>query len=239
MVIAQPVEDATEQPLPMTADIDPLMEVFPREELDLEKRDRLPLPMVSDRVVFEQVNQYRARAKKSFKCGEISKKELKNKLDHYDDVEKKLLADFYSSKDLLGKTIYREDSNLGNASHRTREMIQHYQQALDRKYPIIHHSVDAHSPATEEKANYPITAFFPSSLNMAQGICMIFNEEQLVQVLGELMDRGYAIQKNPLWKNPLHHNQFTSARDWFAQRLDSSIIQTGQHSNNPPPKKAD
>ena len=239
VVIAQPVEDATEQPLPMTADIDPLMEVFPREELDLEKRDRLPLPMVSDRVVFEQVNQYRARAKKSFKCGEITKKELKNKLDHYDDVEKKLLADFYSSKDLLGKTIYREDSNLGNASHRTREMIQHYQQALDRKYPIIHHSVDAHSPATEEKANYPITAFFPSSLNMAQGICMIFNEEQLVQVLGELMDRGYAIQKNPLWKNPLHHNQFTSARDWFAQRLDSSIIQAGQHSNNPPPKKAD
>lgn len=224
MVIAQPVERPGEQPLPMTADIDPLMEVFPQEELDLEKQDRLPLLMISDRVVSEQVDRYRARVQKSFRRGQINEQELNLKLQHYDSVEKKLLTDFYSVTNSFGKTILREDANLGNASNRTREMVQHYRRALARKYPIIHHNVDAHSLATDEKANFPITAFFPASLNMAQGFCMIFNEQQLLEVLSELMDRGYAIQKNLLWKARLNHNYFLRARAKIAQHLNASIL---------------
>lgn len=236
MVIAQPVEQPGEQPLPMTADIDPLMEIFPREELDLEKRDRLPLPMISDRVVSRQVDHYRTRTQKSFRRGEINEQEFKSKLEHYDLLERHLLADFYTTAGSFGKTIFREDLLLGNASGRAREMVEHYRRALNRKYPVIHHNVDAHSLATDEKANFPITAFFPSSLNMAEGICMIFNEEQLLQVLEKLMDRGYAIQKNPLWKNRLNHSHFVHARAKMAQHLDASVIQD-EHNDKPP--KAD
>ena len=222
MVIAQP--ESGDQPLPMTGDIDPLMEVFPQEELDLEKQDRLPLLMISDRVVSRQVDRYRARVQKSFRRGQINEQELNLKLKHYDSVEKKLLTDFYSVTNPFGKAILREDASLGNASNRTREMVQHYRRALDRKYPIIHHNVDAHSPATDEKANFPVTAFFPASLNMAQGFCMIFNEQQLLEVLSELMDRGYAIQKNLLWKARLNHNYFLRARAKIAQYLNASIL---------------
>ena len=232
MVMAQPVAKPGAQPLPMTADVDPLMEIFPREELDLEKRDRLPLPMISDRVVSRQVDRYRKRAQKYFQRGKISGQELKSRLEHYNVLEKKLLADFYATTDLFGKSIFKEDLALGNVSSRTREMVQHYQQALNREYPVIHHNVDAHSLATDEKANFPITAFFPTSLNMAEGICMIFNEQQLLQVLEKLMDRGYAIQKNPLWKNRLDHSHFVNARARIAQSLDALIIR----ENNKPPK---
>ena len=231
MVIAQPVEKPGEQPLPMTADIDPLMEVFPQEELDLEKQDRLPLLMISDRVVSRQVDRYRARVQKSFRRGQINEQELNLKLKHYDSVEKKLLTDFYSVTNLFGKAILRGDANLGNVSNRTREMVQHYRRALDRKYPVIHHGVDAHNLATDEKANFPVTVFFPASLNMAQGFCMIFNEQQLLEVLSELMDRGYAIQKNLLWKARLNHNYFLRARAKIAQHLNASILH--KDSNDP------
>ncbi len=239
LVIAQPVQEPGEQPLPMTADIDPLMEIFPREELDLEKRDRLPLPMISDRVVSKQVDRYRMRARKSFRRGEINEQELKSKLEYYQLLEGHLLADFYTMTDPFGKPIFREDLLLGNASGRAREMVEHYRKALSRKYPVIHHNVDAHSLATDEKANFPITAFFPSSLNMVEeGICMIFNEAQLLQVLEKLMDCGYAIQKNPLWKNRLDHSHFVNARAKMAQHLDASVIQAEQ-PNDKPPSKAD
>ena len=53
---------------------------------------------------------------------------------------------------------------------------------------------------------------------------MIFNEQQLLEVLSELMDRGYAIQKNLLWKARLNHNYFLRARAKIAQHLNASIL---------------
>lgn len=223
MVIAQPNKEKSETAQPMTADIDPLMEVFPLEQLDLEKQDRLPLPLISDRVVTRSVDSYRSRLQKTFQSGEISKEVLQSELDRYQELEKKLKNNFYSVEEVSGKTTFREDPDMGNVSNRTRDMVRYYDQALGRKHRVIHHNVDAHSLATDEQANYPITAFFPASLNMAEGVCMIFNQEQLLSVLGGLMDRGYAVQKNPLWKNRLNHNNFLNARASLAVSLNAPI----------------
>ncbi|WP_422488994.1 anthrax toxin-like adenylyl cyclase domain-containing protein [Endozoicomonas sp. ALE010] len=224
MVIAQPATEPGDTAQPMTADIDPLMEVFPLEKLDLERLDRLPIPLVSDQVVTRQVDKYRARLKKSFAAGEISKEVLQEKLAGYDQLEKKLQNDFYSVKDESGQTLFREDSDMGNVSNRTRNMVSYYERALGRKHRVIHHNVDVHSLATDEQANYPITAFLPASLNMAEGICMIFNEEQFHSVLGELMNRGYAVQQNPLWKTrPKNHN-FLNAKARVAASMKASLI---------------
>ena len=224
MVIAQPATEPCEAAQPMTADIDPLMEVFPLETLDLERLDRLPIPLVSDQVVTRRVDRYRSRLKKSFAAGEISKEVLKEKLADYDQLEKKLLNDFYSVKDESGQTLFREDSDMGNVSNRTRNMVSYYERALGRKHRVIHHSVDVHSPATDEQANYPITAFLPASLNMAEGICMIFNEEQFHSILAELMNRGYAVQQNPLWKARPKNNNFLNAKASVAASMKASLI---------------
>ncbi|WP_257267264.1 CyaA/EF/ExoY family adenylyl cyclase toxin [Endozoicomonas sp. ONNA2] len=226
MVIAQPAAEPDDVAQPMTADIDPLMEVFPLENLDLERLDRLPIPLVSDQVVTRQVDKYRSRVKKAYAAGEISKAVLQEKLTGYDQLEKKLQTDFYSVKDESGNTLFREDSTMGNVSNRTRNMVSYYERALGRKHRVIHHNVDVHSLATDEQANYPITAFLPASLNMAEGICMIFNEEQFHTVLSELMNRGYAVQQNPLWKSRPRNNNFLNAKAIVAASLKASLIDT-------------
>ncbi|WP_257283713.1 CyaA/EF/ExoY family adenylyl cyclase toxin [Endozoicomonas sp. SESOKO1] len=224
MVIAQPATGPGKAAQPMTADIDPLMEVFPQESLDLGRLDRLPIPLVSDQVVIRQVDKYRSRTQKSFAAGAISKAVLQERLAGYDLLEKKLLNDFYSVKDESGQTLFREDPDMGNVSNRTRDMVSYYERALGRKHRVIHHNVDVHSLATDEQANYPITAFLPASLNMAEGICMIFNEEQFHAVLGELMNRGYAVQQNPLWKARPKNNNFLNARASVAASMNASLI---------------
>ena len=222
MVLAQSSPEAA--PLPITADIDPLMESFPMEELDLAGADKLPLKLVSDQVVKNTVDKYRKRAKRQFVQQQITGSELDKKLKALDKKEAELLQDFYTQEDASGRKTSREDENMGNVTQRTRDMIKHYDQALGRKHRVIHHNVDAHSLATDEKANYPITAFFPKALNMQDDICMIFNEEQLISVLVKLVDRGYAIEKNPLWgKASINSSSFEDAKARLSVSMGARI----------------
>ena len=220
MVLAQLSDSPEKSPLPITADIDPLMESFPLQELDLAGADKLPLKLVSDQVVKNTVNNYRKRAKQQFVQKEMTASELSEKLKALDKQEEKLLQDFYTYENATGEKISREDPNMGNVTERTRSMIEHYDQALGRKHRVIHHNVDAHSLATDEKVNYPITAFFPKALNMQDDICMIFNEEQLISILITLVDNGYAIEKNPLWgRAAVNSTSFEDARARLAVSL--------------------
>ena len=198
-VLAQPPEKEGEKALPYTADVDPLMEAFPLSELDLGGKDKLPLPLISDEVVRKRVETYKSRLKSQFMEGSISAEHFVMKLSHYHDLEKELLKDFFSGITEDGEYFEKEDPEMGNVTQRTRDMVSHYKKELKRDKPLVHHNVDAHSLATDESANYPITAFFPESMNLHDGIAMIFTEQQLLDVMLELMEAGFEPEKNLLW----------------------------------------
>ncbi len=59
---------------------------------------------------------------------------------------------------------------------------------------------------------------------MQDDICMIFNEEQLVSVLVKLVDRGYAIEKNPLWgKASINSSSFEDAKARLSVSMGARI----------------
>ncbi|MGI9277629.1 MAG: anthrax toxin-like adenylyl cyclase domain-containing protein [Endozoicomonas sp.] len=211
-VLAQPPGEG-EEALPYTADVDPLLEAFPLSDLDLGGKDRLPLPLVSDKVVKKQFEQYRARLDKQYESGNIKTDVYRERLSRYESLEAQLLKDFYEGVDEQGRKYSKEDPDMGNVTPRTRDMVKHYKEELGRRYPLVHHNVDAHSLATDESANYPVTAFFPKSMGYRNGIAMIFNEEQLVEVFQDVMKRGYAVEQNPLWgKARVKRPSFVEAR---------------------------
>lgn len=211
-----------EIPLPYTADADPLLEAFPLEDLDLGGKDKLPLPLISDQVVKNQVDQYRKRLAQRYEASQISEEEYQKGLKHYVELEKKLLKDFFETTDIENNTVPIESPNVGNTTPRTLEMIAHYQKEIDRPFPLIHHNVDAHSLATDEAANYPITAFFPKSMKYRQGVAMIFNEEQLIEVMRDVMALGYEVEKNLLWGNTrVNRPSFVEAQHALSYHLGS------------------
>ncbi|MGI9281770.1 MAG: hypothetical protein ACR2PX_19360 [Endozoicomonas sp.] len=185
--------------LPYTADVDPLLEAFPLSELDLGGKDKLPLPLISDAVVRKQVETYKDRLKSQFIEGRINADQFVMKLSHYHDLEKELLKDFFTGVTADGEHFEKEDPEMGNVTQRTRDMVSHYKKELKAEEDVVHHNVDAHSLATDESANYPITAFFPENMGMYGGVCMIFTEQQLLDVMFELMGAGYEPEKNLLW----------------------------------------
>ncbi len=198
-VLAKPAEKEGAKALPYTADVDPLLEAFPLSELDLGGHDKLPLPLISDAVVRKQVEAYKDRLKSQFLDGTLNAEQFVAKLSYYHDLEKELLKDFFIGTTEDGKSYEKEDPQMGNVTLRTREMVSHYKKELNTEEDVVHHNVDAHSLATDESANYPVTAFFPESMGMHDGICMIFTEQQLLDVMFQLMEVGYEPEKNLLW----------------------------------------
>ncbi|KEQ18275.1 anthrax toxin-like adenylyl cyclase domain-containing protein [Endozoicomonas numazuensis] len=198
-VLAKPSEKEGAKALPYTADVDPLLEAFPLSDLDLGGKDKLPLPLISDVIVRKQVETYKNRLKSQFMEDTITAEQFVMKLSHYHDLEKELLKDFFTGITADGEHFEKEDPEMGNVTQRTRNMVSHYKRELQTQEDVVHHNVDAHSLATDESANYPVTAFFPESMGIHDGICMIFNEQQLLDVMFELMEAGYEPEKNLLW----------------------------------------
>ncbi|MES2998661.1 MAG: anthrax toxin-like adenylyl cyclase domain-containing protein [Pseudomonadota bacterium] len=99
----------------------------------------------------------------------------------------------------------REIPNLGNVSKRVIEQIALINQVLGKGLYLdrVHHNEDINSPASDPKSNYPMTAFFPPSIQEFSGVFLIENQEAFKYVLSILSEVGYIFNINPLWDDSL------------------------------------
>ena len=173
---------------PITADVDPLFEAYPWEEVDLAKKDKLPVPLIAPDIITKRIDGYEARGKAS-----------------------KDSIDMLRKNSTIPELLKAEDNNLGNVSPRAREMIDDLggskARLLKREHPLIHHNFDASRPFSSEEENYPATIYFPKKvlekipeLKEREQVVTVTTGTQLKGLLEILKDNGYFMYLNPLWK---------------------------------------
>ena len=179
---------------PLTADYD-LLIIGPHLS-DLGPQDNLPVPDVSHQLFRNRINRYqRIPANVGL-------------LDSYLDPNS-----FYR----------RADAEIGNTPIRLRDMIRVINQALvGDGEPVVQHGADSGNPATDLDANYPATFALPAKIGHFDEICVIKNEEELVELVKQAKDSGYHMPLNPLWKNEVRsvrRESFITARSYLQANL--------------------
>ena len=194
--------------LPITADVDPLFEAFPREELDLGGKDRLPLPLISFKSVHKRIEKYNRRIsqRRSSVTAPVSRKEklLEQRRDtHIAKIRRESQP---------GQFLQAEIEDIGNVSPRTQEMIKHYGQssvsAINRANPLVHHNIDSTSPFSDIDQNFPATIYFPREViesipefkRKGEQVVTVYNKVQLRLIIQLLCDHDFFMFINPMWE---------------------------------------
>lgn len=190
--------------MPITADVDPLIEAYPWQVVDLAHEDRLPVPMISFKETSERLKTYqRIEQRKQNLVVEPDEKELtrRRKVSHSLEALQEGVK--------LKHFLENEDPVVGNVSQRVKGMIDHFGKsevtAIDRDEPLVHHNTDSTSPFSKEKDNYPATMYFPDYLvaripEITAPIVMVHTSEQLQVIIQLLKDHGMFMYITPDWK---------------------------------------
>ncbi|MBV8648192.1 anthrax toxin-like adenylyl cyclase domain-containing protein [Paludibacterium sp.] len=119
----------------------------------------------------------------------------------YKQTPDKLLAAWPGPKQFYAAEL----PELGNASARVRDLILPLNQALDCQpgRELVHHNMDATSPAADPTGNYPVTLFLPHALGGLSGTLLIEDAAALAQVITQAKNAGYQVPINPLWEPTL------------------------------------
>ncbi|AOJ04773.1 adenylate cyclase [Burkholderia mayonis] len=178
---------------PLTADYDLLL-IGPRFD-DLGPQDNLPVPDVSHEV-------------------------FKARLEGY----KNGIPDALRSPYQQPSEFYRkEDTEIGNASSRVREMIPIINAALvGDGEAVVHHSTDSGSPAADPDANYPATFALPQKIGCFDEICIVHDKHELAELIGGAKQAGYHVPLNPLWEKEVtsvRRESFRVAREQLSANL--------------------
>ncbi|MBJ3590582.1 adenylate cyclase [Salmonella enterica subsp. enterica serovar Saintpaul] len=185
----------TENALAFTADYDLLM-IAPHIS-DYGVQDNLPVPDVSHEEFCHRLDLY--------------KKNL--------PISNELMRDYSNPAGFYKK----EDPDIGNASERTRQLIDIINNKLvGEGERVIHHNVDCSSPATDLSANYPATFALPKKIGRFDSLSVIENSEELKELIIAAKDSGYCVKTNPLWgedfRNLKSHN-FNDAREQLMRKF--------------------
>ncbi|MCL6271233.1 CyaA/EF/ExoY family adenylyl cyclase toxin [Sansalvadorimonas sp. 2012CJ34-2] len=196
-----------EKKLPITADADPLFEAFPREELDLGGKDRLPVPLIAPGSVYGRLDKYERRAsrRRSSNYGPLTQEEAFQERRRETHIAK------LRRESKLNKFLEPEIQDIGNVSPRTYDMIRHYGKsevsAINRDNPLVHHNTDCTSPFSKLEDNFPATIYFPRKVIEAipafkrknEQVVTVYNKEQLKLIIQLLVDNNYYMFINPMW----------------------------------------
>lgn len=174
---------------PLTADYDLMLVAPPLAQYG--QQDRLSLPDISHQVFRQRMNSY---------------------------------PNIPSNVGLLNEwinpqTFYqRGHQDLGNVSQRMTELIPHLNSALGCTpgLELVHHGMDAASPAADPLANYPVTLFLPHALADLPRILLATDSQSLRHVVLAAKDAGFHVPLNPLWEENLKTVRRTSFTDALA-----------------------
>ena len=191
----------------LTADYDLLM-VAPRmEKLDLSRDDRLPVSAVSHEEVKHRGMHYRQSSKEKIGL----------------DTEESIKA-FYAPG----------LPHLGNITPRIQRAIKALNK--DMKLPpgkeMVHHGADSGSMATDMSANFPCSVFFPQKVPGYGWGAVIETADDFKALFQVLLDAGFAVPKNPLWKmGMIRSNSYNEAlnllekkNSTLSSRIDSQSM---------------
>lgn len=163
----------------LTADYD-LHMVAPHIS-DFGPQDLIPVPDIAHSVFKARIDRYRQHQPdtKAFQVPQALRAA-------YDSA-----AHFY----------HKEDSDLGNATPRIRQMIELINHRLvGNGERVVHHNADSGSPAAEIAANYPATFFLPNKLGRFDEISIINDVKEMAELIQTAKDSGYHMPLNPLWE---------------------------------------
>lgn len=111
------------------------------------------------------------------------------------------LQQYLNSSDDFYKGL---DPEMGNASQRVRNLIPMINRALvGHGENVVHHGSDTENPATDESSNYPALFALPVKLGRFDELCVIENQQQLIELITEAKRLGYHVNINPEWDNAL------------------------------------
>ncbi|MDN0089363.1 anthrax toxin-like adenylyl cyclase domain-containing protein [Yersinia nurmii] len=142
--------------------------------------------------------------KDNFMLKEVSHDVFKRNMDVYKNRRHSEVVNKYFQAEYLdpAKFYEREDSNIGNASPRIRAMIPLINKTMvGDGEPVVHHSTDAGSPASDIEANFPATFVLPKPLGRLNDICVIKDIDEFKELIIEAKKEKYYIPVNPLWPN--------------------------------------
>ena len=192
--------------LPITADVDPLLEAYPWEKVDFAHEDKLPVPLISHKDVQKRLSVYEQRESKRQSTASIpDQREMERRRRisvTYEHLKKEIK---------IPRFLKNEDPIVGNVTPRVRGMISHYGKSrrseINREHPLVHHNIDSTSPFSKEEDNYPATLYFPQSVvdkvpefdRGVEPVVMVYNREQLKLILQLLKDNDQFMYINPLW----------------------------------------
>ncbi len=115
------------------------------------------------------------------------------------------------------KNFYdREIPNLGNIPPETIKTISELNKALGKGKHLkcFHHNDDAGSPASDPKANYPITALLPKLEGLPK-ILLIKSAKEFVDFIKKIKKFDYRVEVNPLWEQAVQ----LAAKEDFYQKI--------------------
>lgn len=175
--------------LPFTADYDLLL-IAPSFE-QFGEADKPPITMFS-------YNQFNTKT-----------------LSLHPSNQKKELLELYPDADHF---YAKEDTEIGNASPRTKEMIRDINKKLGchEGKEVVHHNADSSSPAADYKTNYPATFFLPKAIGEFNEISIIKDDTELEKLIQTLKDHNFYVPINPLWEEKLmsiKSKSFSEARN--------------------------
>ncbi|WP_207002930.1 anthrax toxin-like adenylyl cyclase domain-containing protein [Trinickia mobilis] len=112
-----------------------------------------------------------------------------------------------------------EHEHEGNASKRVMDLIKRLNKALGRTWrqrdeeqegpeprpqrgpAVVHHNMDATSPATDPQANYPATFFLPIEMGGLDKVVLVENEKALAHLIQVAKNHHYQVPLNPKWED--------------------------------------
>ena len=117
--------------------------------------------------------------------------------------KKPLSIELQELKDSPSVFYAKEDKDLGNINQRTRKLIPQLNKAMGclPGREVVHHNMDATSPAADPGANYPVTLFLPRPLEGISGTMILArNKEELAEIIMVAKSEGFHVPLNPLWE---------------------------------------
>lgn len=190
-----------------TVDYD-LLAICPREK-DYGRADRVPVHEVSHKRFIQQLY------KGSRSDGDLVRHGAYQRACHRMDLRRTFSEEVFAGM---------EDPDMGNVSVRVVSVIAALNLAMAKPVHChtVHHNVDAKSPATDLKANFPSTMCLPEPVLDDGGHCllpevfMMENAYQLKWVLQTLVNAGYHVEVNPLWDQQMKTDPQLKAQypDW-------------------------
>jgi len=181
-----------------TADYD-LLIIAPHTS-DFGSKDNLPVPDVSHKIFHDRISSYHNKLSANHELMQV-----------YSNP-----SSFYA----------RESVDIGNASERTRILIDVINTALvGDGERVVHHNMDSSSPATDLPSNYPATFALPIKIGQFDKLCIINNNDELKELIYEAKKLGYCIKMNPLWEEDMgkiDSFSFEDARNKLMRKLNIS-----------------